>query len=130
MEKKRRFPLFKKPTITQEEFDKIKENSEAARELLKDKRFKFFRDYLHNSRQSIIEAIVNNNIKNVEEANVISETVTKVFKISKKEQIEELSGKYKFISGLLDDLTTIANNFNDLQEAIKQKKVIVKDERE
>ncbi len=122
---RKRFPFLKKPTITPEEWEHIREESEAAKELLEAPRFAFLRDYLANAKASITDHFVNNRLKTVHERVKISDTLTKVLTTTREEQEHELSGRYKFIEELLADLEQTAQMFAEYQKAQEEGKIII-----
>ena len=93
-----------KTKLSYDEWQKIEDNSRASSLFLKDKRFKFIREYLNNSLKEIEQMILNNRITNVEEQVTISDKLVKIFKTPKKVQIDELIGVYKWINKFISDL--------------------------
>lgn len=90
-----------KTKLSYDEWQQIEDNSRASSLFLKDKRFKFIREYLNNSLTEIKEMILTNRIMDVEEQVTISDKLIKIFKTPKKVQIDELVGMYKFINKFL-----------------------------
>lgn len=117
-------PLFKKPTISTEDWERICEESAAAKELLEDPRFLFVRDYLNNTQSSIVDHFVRNRIKPVVERFKIGK-ISKSLTTTREEQEGELSGQYKFIDQFLADLRVIANQEEEYRKAAEARKVII-----
>lgn len=109
----------KKTTITQEEYQRVESQSLAAKELLEDERFEFLRTYIKNAVDYCEQTILNNTIREVQEVVPLSEKVTRIFKTTKKVQIDELSGQYKWLKRFQDDLTYFSTLQNELDEGIK-----------
>jgi len=112
-----------KKSVSQKEYQKVEEEASAAREILEEDRFGFLRDYLTNSKTSIETAILNNTIREVQEIVPITDKLTRIFKQPKQVQVDELSGKYKFITQLLADLEYFAQRKKDLDTEITEKRV-------
>ena len=117
--------LPRKPSITAQEWERIREESQAAKELLDDPRFSFLRDYLHNAQASIVDHFVRNRIKGVKEEIKVSDSLTKTLTITRREQEYELSGQYKFIESLLSDLKQIAAQEEEYRKAAEAKRVTI-----
>jgi hypothetical protein len=127
---RRRFPFLKKPTISPEEWEQIRSESEAAKELLEDPRFAFFREYLDNAQASITDHFINNRIKTVHERVKVSDVLTKVLTTTRREQEQELSGRYQFIEELLADLEQTAGLFEEYQKAQVEGKIVLEEDKE
>ena len=127
---RKRFPFQKKPTISAEEWETIQEQAQAAKELLEEPRFSFFRDYLANAKASIIDYFVNNRIKTVHERLKISNAFTRVLTTTRAEQEQELSGRYKFIEELLADLKKTAGLVEEYQRAQERGEIIIEEGKE
>jgi hypothetical protein len=121
---------FKKRQISAEEWARVREEAEAARELLEDPRFGFFRDYLQNVQSSITDLFVHNKIRPVQEHLKISDVLTKTFTTTRKEQEDELSGKYKLVEDLLADLRRIVELPKEYEEAQKAGKIEIEGDKE
>lgn len=111
--------------ITAEQYKEISEQSLAAREILEDDRFQFIRDYLSSAIEYAESSILNNTIREVQEVVPITEKLTRIFKTPKKVQVDELSGQYKFVKKLLDDLNYYASLQEELDREVSNKRVIV-----
>lgn len=127
---RRRFPFLKKPTISPEEWERIRSESEAAKELLETPRFAFLRAYLDNAKASITDHFINNRVKTVHERLRISDTLTRVLTTTRHEQEQELSGRYKFIEELLADLEQTADLFEKCQKAQEEGKITIEEKGE
>lgn len=112
-----------KTRISKQEYDEINEQASAAKELLEDQRFQFYRDYLKEARQSIESSILNNTVREVQESVSITQTIVKTFITPKKQQLDELSGQYKFIEKLENDLHYWVNTQKELHDQIEAGKV-------
>ena len=107
----------KKNVINQDEYDKIKLESQAAKELYEDKRFSFLIDFLNDNKKYILDLIAKNDLKDVTET-IKNKSITKTFKIPKDEQYFENAGIYKFIGKLQNFLTNVANRKDELDSEI------------
>ncbi len=121
---------FRKPVITPEEWERVQAEAQAAKELLEDPRFAFFRQYLENAQASILDHFVRNRIKTVQEHLKISNVLTKVFITTKREQEQELAGRYQFIEELLADLKRIAALPQEYRKAHEEGKLIIQENAE
>lgn len=122
--------LLKRQVITPEQWEEVRSQSEAAKELLEDPRFSFLRDYLANVQSSIVDHFVQNKIRHVEEQLKLSDSLTRVLTTTKKEQEEELSGRYKLVDELLSDLRHIANLADEYQKAAEEGKIVIESSEE
>lgn len=95
------------PIVSSSEVEKIKDDAEAALELLNDTRFKFLIDYFNQAKKEIVEIFVQNRIKKVQEI-VKSDSLDKVFTTTRDEQYNELSGQYKFIEKTFEYITEVS----------------------
>lgn len=66
----------RKNVINQEEYDKIKLESQAAKDLYEDKRFSFLIDFLNNNKKYILDLIAKNDLKDVTETSPSVVTIT------------------------------------------------------
>lgn len=114
-----------KTKITAEEYQRISEESKYAEMILKNKNFKFIRDYLESALVYVEQSILNNTIKEVHEHQTITDKLKRVFITQKKEQIDELTGQYKFIKKFLSDLEYFVSRKLDLDKEIERKLVIL-----
>jgi hypothetical protein len=122
--------LFKKQVITPEQWEEVRSQSEAAKEILEDPRFTFLRDYLANMQSSVVDHFVNNKIRHVQEHVKLSDSLTRVLTTTKEEQEEELSGRYKLVDELLADLRHIANLADEYRKAQEEGKIVIEDNKE
>lgn len=129
-----RFPRlrqpFKKQVVSSEEWETVREDAAAAKELLEDPRFAFFRDYLANVQSSIVDKFVNNKLRPVQEHVKISDVLSRVLSTSKEEQEQELSGKYQLVDSLLADLRYIAGLPEEYKKAEKEGKIEIEASKE
>lgn len=102
--------LSNKRVISNEEWESVQKDATAARALLESSEYVFFREYLANAKQSIVDYFVHNKIKKVEEHfwSDAAKKIMKVLHITKEEQENELSGQYQFIEQLMSDLQFVA----------------------
>lgn len=112
-------------TITQKEYDEIQANGTAAEEILNDERFQFIRDYFTSAKEYAQSSIIENTIHEVREITTISERLTKMLVVPKKEQVDELSGQYKLVKKFFEDMQQYVNIKRELDEAVKDRKVKV-----
>jgi hypothetical protein len=122
--RKRLLPL-KRPTISAQEWEKINTQAEAAKELLEEERFAFLRDYLNQAQASITDYFVNNRIKKVQEVVSVTDSLKKILTTTRAEQEQELSGRYKFISELRNDLQRTASLPEDYLKAHEEGKISI-----
>lgn len=130
-----KLPVFRKPTISASEWEKIESDALAAQELLSEPRFQFLRDYLHSSQASITDIFVQNRLKGVTETVYTRDqagavTLKKTLKTTRKEQEYELSGQYQFIGRLLADLETTAKMADDYREQADKGRVVIESSKE
>lgn len=107
--------IFHKQTVTN--FDELEEQASAAKYFLKNKRFKFIRDYLQEAMDEARNQILENRIRDVREEVTISDKLKRVFITPRKVQVDELVGAYKFIKKFFDDLEYMIS----LPEEVKKK---------
>jgi hypothetical protein len=113
--------------ISKQEADRVKDEADTAEEFLTAPRFKFLRDYLNSVKEYAQKTILENNIHEVREINTISDRLSKIFIVPKKEQIDELSGQYKLINKIFADLNRFMEMKRELNEALEKKKVKIDD---
>lgn len=114
-----------KTKITAEEYQRISDESKYAEMILKNKNFKFIRDYLESALVYVEQSILNNTIKEVHEQQTITDKLKRVFITQKKEQIDELTGQYKFIKKFLSDLEYFVSRKQEVDSEIERKTVIL-----
>lgn len=117
----------KKYQLTQQEYDKIRDQSESAQAFLESATFDFIREYLENATSSIEHSILNNTVKDVTERVTIGQTI-KDFFTPKEVQVDELVGQYKFINRFIGDMQAYANQIKDLDQQIEKGRVKIRDE--
>ena len=115
----------RKHEISLEEQQKIRDEAAAAREFLEEDRFAFIRELLLNAQKYAEESIVNNTIREVQEIVPITEKLTKVFKLTKKVQVDELSGQYKLVKKFFSDVRYFVAIEEDLDKEVAEGKVIL-----
>jgi hypothetical protein len=130
-----KLPVFRKPTVSALEWERIESDSNAAQELLSEPRFQFLRDYLRNTQTSITDIFVQNRLKGVTESVYTRDqngaiTLKKTLKTTRKEQEYELSGQYQFIAHLLADLETTAKLADDYREQAEAGRVVIESSKE
>ena len=118
----------KKVFVTQKEYNEAIETSKKAQELLNEPSFKFFRDYLQESLKSIEDKVLNNTVREVKEVVTISKVLKKIFTTPKKEQIQEMSGVYKWINKMIQDLSVFSDMAKDLGDRLESGQVVIRDE--
>lgn len=125
---KSKVPLLnKKHSITQDQYDQIREDSEAAKEILEDPRFLFLREYMETAKKSIVQLFVENRLKPTKEYFFGRETV-KEHSITRRESENEASGQYKFIDKLLHDLQITAELYDMYKKDIDSGRVTIEGE--
>lgn len=117
-----------KTKISNEEYKKVEAEALAAQEILEDPRFEFFRIYLENGLKSVEESILNNTVREYQEVVSITDRITRIFRTSKKLQIDELAGQYKFITKLKNDLKYFSNLKTQLDSDISKRLVLVEED--
>ncbi len=125
-----RLPVFRKPTVSASEWERIESDAQAAQELLSQPRFQFLRDYLANTQASITDIFVQNRLKGVTETIYTRDqngavTFKKTLKTTRREQEYELSGQYQFISRLLTDLETTAKLADDYRKQADEGRIVI-----
>lgn len=117
----------KKPLIKAEEWEKIEAEAEAARLILNDPKFAFFREYIDNHQQSILEVFAKQSIDDVyledrsyttQNGQSIVNQIRRIFRPAKKEY-SHLSGEYKFAEGLMADIYRIATLDKEYEEQLQ-----------
>ena len=114
-------------TISQAEHQETIDSASAAREILNDERFQFVINYFQDAINYANTSIMTNSIREVQEVIPFTEKLTRIFKIPKKVQVDELIGQYKLATKFLADLQQYIQIEKDLELAIEKKSVIVKD---
>lgn len=96
-----KLPQRRKQTISQTEWDTIQAEAKAARELLYAPRYAFIRDYFITAKDEVVDFFVQNHIKPVTLHEKASDSLIRVLHITRKEQEEEVSGKYQLANDFL-----------------------------
>lgn len=129
-EKYKRILQKQRTLVSSTDVAQIKEEAESARKLLESPDFLFFRDYLRAIQKSITELFVQNRIKAVHESTTDEQGVTKQFDTTKEEQMNELSGQYKLIETIMQDLKNFADLPAELEKAKETGSIDVVDSQE
>jgi hypothetical protein len=113
-----------KPVITASEYQQMISDAESARELLTDKRFTFFHDFLRQEKETIVSDFVNNKIK---KTIVVQKGPQEDHQIvfERWEQEAELSGQFKFIFKLIAKLQEIEKMPSEAETARAKGKVTI-----
>ena len=114
-----------KTKISESDWNKIESEASGSRYFLENKRFDFIRDYINTSLKEIEQKIINNQIKDVKEELTISSSLKRIFFTSKKVQIDELSGAYKWIKEFLLNLDRKVKLIGELEKAEEKGKVTI-----
>lgn len=109
-----------KQRLTQDQWDQIQVESDAATELLQHDKFVFVREYLSNTKKSIEQTFLRQSINDaaIEEntiTNGVVERVKRIFLPAKKEY-SHLAGEYKFIERFLADMEKFSALAKDAQK--------------
>jgi peroxiredoxin len=100
------------PTITEEEEQRFRAESESAKKLLESEEFKFFRDYLVKEKEQVIEDAVNNRLKKT----VIIQKDKEII-YERWEQEAEATGKFKFIFKFITHLQNLVKIPGNIEKA-------------
>jgi hypothetical protein len=121
-----KLPQKETPTIPAEDWEKLVVESDASKELMDSSKFKFFREYFKNAKDSAIMLVATNAIKDVVETNSDPKTgYSKSIKTTKEEQLNEIAGVIKFIDKLLGDFETLAREKDTYLKMEEEKKVVI-----
>lgn len=112
--------LNKKPTIPAEEWEKLKDDAEAATELLTHPRFKFVQDYFSNAQGSILQTFAKQSINDVCIEQSVGETTKKKLYIPAKKEYSHLAGQYKFIEQFINDMQVIISYPDEARKKMKE----------
>lgn len=121
--------VYRKTIISQEEYDLIIEEGDAAYEILNEDRFEFVRQLLETSREYAKNSILENTITDVSEEVTISDNIKKIFSRKKKEQIDALSGQYVLVNKFFQDLQDRVDTRDQMLEGINNETILVQDDR-
>ena len=108
--------VFKKHSVSFEDWEEMEDNASAVKYFLKNKRFALIRNYLKEAMEEAEKQILENRIKDVHEEVKISDRIKKIFITPKKTQVDELVGAYKFIKKFFEDMEYMVRLPNELLE--------------
>jgi len=112
-------------TIEVEDWERICAESDGANKLLNDPQFSFFREYLANTKKSILEALAKDIAKDLMVTTVDQFGNSSSKKTTKYEQLEEMSGKYKLVEKIFGDLGAFASQKEEYEKKAKEGQVII-----
>ncbi len=111
--------------VSPEEYEEKEDKAYIARIVLdKNERGKHLILFIEEQLKIAEEAILNNTIRDTVQEGFI-EGIASKFSFTRKQQIEELSGKYQALKGVKQTLQFWIDDFNDLEKAIEDGKVII-----
>ncbi len=116
-----------KQTISQERKLKIQEESDSLRGMKRSTGWKIIETELMERLEYIKNLLLENRLRTLEET-VKTETGSETYITTADQQKAEYSGRYLEIKLLLDFIQSIIEGPKKLQEAIKNKQVIVEDQ--
>lgn len=117
-------PKTKIPTIPVADWEKIVNESRNSKKILESEEFAFLRDYLHKAKESCINMVATNSIKDIVETNTDPKSgYSKSIKTSKEEQLNEIAGCIKFIDKIFVDLEAFSKQEKEYLKAANDKKV-------
>jgi hypothetical protein len=119
-----------KKIVSKEEYELTADQSATAKYFLTHKRFEFIRGYLSDVQEDIEARILNNTIREVQEEHTVSGILKRVLITPKKEQIDELSGRYKMVNDFMNWIDTKSRSKDEMEEAELQGKVIIEKSKE
>lgn len=119
----------RKNVLSQEDFRKIKMESESAKQLMTNKGFSFLIDFLNDNRTYILDLIAKNDLKDVSET-ISREGVKRTFKSTKQEQYFENAGIYKFIGKLNNYIISVANRKDEIDKQIERGFYVLEQEKD
>lgn len=114
-----------KPSIKRTEMEQYEADAEKAKELLEAPEFKFFRDYLIQEKENIVNDFVNNRIHKTVEVRPQQNGGALEIEHTKTEQMSELSGRFKFIFELIARLEQIRDIPSQILKAEEEGKVTI-----
>lgn len=121
-----KIPIKEIPTIPVDEWDKIVVESDSANKILNSPDFVFLINYLKKAKESAINLVATNTIKDVVETTSDSKTgYSKSVKTTKEEQLNEISGCIKFIDKLFADLETLSKQKDEYLKLSDEGKVVI-----
>lgn len=117
----------KKTLISREEFNDITSKSVIAKELLEKEEYKFIVDFFNDNIAYAEKSILEDSIKEVREVVSVTDKLSRIFVTPKKEQVNELVGRYKLCKSFIDFLKQFIQAAEDLNKAIAEDKVEIDD---
>lgn len=114
----------KKTIISPEEYAQVEATSLAAKEFLEDDRFKFIREYIENDIKDAENMVLNNTIREYRDVTQLTEKITRIFKVPKKVQVDELKGQYKWLKKFMADVEYLASLKDQYDEGIEKGMVV------
>lgn len=117
----------KKTLISREEFNDITSKSVIAKELLEKEEYKFIVDFFNDNIAYAEKSILEDSIKEVREVVSVTDKLSRIFITPKKEQVNELVGRYKLCKSFIDFLKQFIQAAEDLNKAIAEDKVEIDD---
>ena len=113
--------------VSPEEYEEKEDKAYIARIVLdRNERGKHLLLFIEEQLKTAEQAILNNTIRDSVQEGFINGIASRL-SLTKKEQVEELSGKYQALRGLLTTLQFWIDDFNDLEKAIDEGKVVIKE---
>lgn len=120
MKKHPRRIVKRKRIIPEDDYKYLEDIVSAINEFLEDERFEPIRSLMLNQKKYIEETVIKNVLSDSEERHTISDTLIRVFKKPKKEQMLELAGQYKFIENFLDTLNEYVQEKKRVDKGIQE----------
>lgn len=114
-------------TISPEEYEEKEDKAYIARIVLdRQERGKHLILFIESELKVAEEAVLNNTIRDVAQEGFVQNVASRLL-FSRKEQIQELSGKYQALKGIKETLQFWIDDFAVLEQAIEDGKVIIED---
>lgn len=117
--------MIKKKSITESQLEQLRQEAKSANLLLNGRQFFFFMDFLKQAQSDIERMILNNTVRDVSDEHTMTDNFKKIFFTPKKEQIDELSGRYKMLREIVELLENRIKHRKELETLINDNKVIV-----
>lgn len=114
----------KKTIISLEEYNQVEATSLAAKEFLNDERFQFIRNLYQNHLKYAEETLLNDSIREYQDVTSLTDKITRIFKVPKKVQVDELRGQYKWLKQFVADVEYMAGLKDQYDEGIEKGMVI------
>jgi conjugal transfer/entry exclusion protein len=115
--------VFKKQQIAQEEYDELARQSRGAQDALENE---YLMPYLENTLAMIEEKILNNTIRDTTESVTVTQNIVRKFFQPKREQIDQLTGQYRFVQKLLADLRLMATKLKEVDDRLSKDEITIK----